>query len=190
MAARKFGSTGNESYTWAMNAYLPARVAERYRFSRVVAFSSGNVYPLVKERRRRDRGHPPEPIGEYAMSALARERLLSHSVKNGADGAAAAELRGRAAIRRAADIRTKARAATGGPGDGQRNVIRQDANSICLGSFALASRRRWCSTTGGKVGAPVRCGSADLRRRAGLLVNGERAVEQRGAVLPAVGYPA
>jgi len=47
MAGRKFGSTGAESLTWAMNAYLPALVAERYRYSRIAVFSSGNVYPLV-----------------------------------------------------------------------------------------------------------------------------------------------
>ena len=47
MAGRKFGSTGAESLTWAMNAYLPALVAERSRHSRIVAFSSGGVYPLV-----------------------------------------------------------------------------------------------------------------------------------------------
>ena len=46
MAGAKFGSTGDESLTWAMNAYLPGLVAERYRDSRIVAFSTGNVYPL------------------------------------------------------------------------------------------------------------------------------------------------
>ena len=47
MAAMKFGTTGAEHLTWAMNTYLPGRVAERYRSSRIVAFSTGNVYPLV-----------------------------------------------------------------------------------------------------------------------------------------------
>jgi len=46
MAARKFGTTGSEDLTWAMNTYLPGLVAERYRASRIVAFSTGNVYPL------------------------------------------------------------------------------------------------------------------------------------------------
>src|SRR5216684_1452793 len=45
MAARKFGSTGNEHLTWAMNTLLPALVADRYAASRIVAFSTGNVYP-------------------------------------------------------------------------------------------------------------------------------------------------
>jgi nucleoside-diphosphate-sugar epimerase len=79
MAGRKFGSTGAESLTWAMNAYLPALIAERYRHSRIVAFSSGNVYPLVPV----DSGGateetPPAPLGEYAQSVLGRERILEH----------------------------------------------------------------------------------------------------------------
>ena len=47
MAGRKFGSTGNEPLTWAMNTYMPGRVAEKYRNSRIVVFSTGNVYPLT-----------------------------------------------------------------------------------------------------------------------------------------------
>src|SRR6202050_2440214 len=46
MAARKFGTSGAEHLTWAMNTYLPGLVAERYRNSRMVTFSTGNVYPL------------------------------------------------------------------------------------------------------------------------------------------------
>jgi nucleoside-diphosphate-sugar epimerase len=79
LAGRKFGSTGAESLPWAMNAYLPALVAERFRHSRIVAFSSGNVYPLVPV----DSGGateetPPAPLGEYAQSVLARERIFEH----------------------------------------------------------------------------------------------------------------
>src|SRR5215831_746844 len=47
MAARKFGSTGNEGLTWAMNTFLPGLVAQRFRNSRIVSFSTGNVYPLT-----------------------------------------------------------------------------------------------------------------------------------------------
>ena len=56
MAARKFGSSGAEHLTWAMNTYLPALVAERYRHSRIVAFSTGNVYPLRSVSQRRSHG--------------------------------------------------------------------------------------------------------------------------------------
>jgi len=79
MAGRKFGSTGAESLTWAMNAYLPALIAQRYYHSRIVAFSSGNVYPLVPVVSGGAReATPPAPVGEYAQSALARERMFEH----------------------------------------------------------------------------------------------------------------
>lgn len=77
MAGQKFGTGSAPSRTWAMNALLPARVAERFRDARIVAFSTGNVYPLVPASgpgaRETD---APAPVGEYAMSCLARERLL------------------------------------------------------------------------------------------------------------------
>ena len=47
MAGKKFGTNGNEYATWGMNVWLPSRVAERYKNSRIVAFSSGNLYPKV-----------------------------------------------------------------------------------------------------------------------------------------------
>ena len=79
MAGRKFGSTGAESLTWAMNAYLPALVAERFRHSRIVSFSSGNVYPLVPvDSGGATEATPPAPVGEYAQSVLARERIFEH----------------------------------------------------------------------------------------------------------------
>ena len=60
MAGKKFGTDGNEYATWAMNTWLPSRVAERYQSSRIVVFSSGNLYPKVGvhsgvPRRRRGR---------------------------------------------------------------------------------------------------------------------------------------
>ena len=77
MAGRKFGSTGAAHLTWASNVYLPARVAERYRDSRIVAFSSGNVYPFVPVASGgATEETPPEPVGEYAQSVLGRERMF------------------------------------------------------------------------------------------------------------------
>ncbi len=79
MAARKFGSTGNPSLTWAINTYLPGLVAHRWRESRIVAFSSGNVYPLVpvSSGGATEQTHP-EPVGEYAQSVLGRERMFEY----------------------------------------------------------------------------------------------------------------
>lgn len=79
MAGMKFGSTGQESRTWAMNAFLPGLIAERYRSNRIVVFSTGNVYGLSPISRGGSREEDePNPAGEYAMSCLGRERVFDH----------------------------------------------------------------------------------------------------------------
>lgn len=79
MAGNKFGTTGREYYTWAMNTYLPGRVAEKYKDSRIVVFSSGNVYPFSPVALGGvDESVPPEPLGEYAQSTLGRERMFEY----------------------------------------------------------------------------------------------------------------
>ncbi len=79
MAGMKFGSTGQEARTWAMNAYLPALVCQRYRKSRIVAFSTGNVYGLCPVLRGGSlETDPLRPVGEYAMSAVGRERMFEY----------------------------------------------------------------------------------------------------------------
>ena len=80
MAGQKFGTSGNPAATWAMNAAVPAFVAERYAGARVVVFSTGNVYPLTPVTRGGAREtDEPAPVGEYAWSCLARERLFAAS---------------------------------------------------------------------------------------------------------------
>lgn len=85
MVGYKFGTTGKEHLAWAMNAFLPGRVAEKYKDSRIVVFSSGNVYPFTPVHGGgADENVTPEPIGEYAQSCLGRERVFAyHSHKNG-----------------------------------------------------------------------------------------------------------
>lgn len=79
LAGTKFGTTGKESLTWAMNAYLPGRVAEKFKNSRIVVFSTGNVYPLTPVKLGgADENRLPEPIGEYAQSCLGRERMFQY----------------------------------------------------------------------------------------------------------------
>jgi len=79
MAARKFGTTGSEHMTWAMNTFLPGLVAERYRASRIVAFSTGNVYPLRQvQQGGSSESDPTDACGEYAQSALGRERMFEY----------------------------------------------------------------------------------------------------------------
>ncbi len=85
MAARKFGSTGSPWLTWTANAVLPGLAARRYASSRIVAFSTGNVYAFTPV----DSGGPVEatplaPVGEYAWSALARERIFEQAAIEGA----------------------------------------------------------------------------------------------------------
>src|SRR5215813_11695129 len=80
MAARKFGTSGEAHLTWAMNTYLPGLVAERYRDSRIVAFSTGNVYPLRSiSQGGAQESTPVAPVGEYAQSALGRERMFEYA---------------------------------------------------------------------------------------------------------------
>src|ERR1700722_564918 len=140
MAARKFETAGAEHLTWAMNTFLPGLVAERYRNSRIVAFSTGNVYPL---RSVLDGGAveatPGGPVGEYAQSALGRDRMFENgSIRWGRSAAIlrlnyAVELRygvlldiGRAVFERRPISLSMPYV----------NVIWQrDANSCCLRSF-------------------------------------------------------
>ena len=79
MSALKFGSTGKQAFTWGMNTYVPTLVARRFMKSRIVAFSTGNVYPLSDVRRGGCRETDPTgPVGEYAMSCLGRERMYEY----------------------------------------------------------------------------------------------------------------
>lgn len=80
MAGRKFGTGADAPLTWAANTLLPAQVAAHFRDSRIVAFSTGCVYPLVPA----DGGgcteeQAPDPVGEYAQACLGRERLFEYA---------------------------------------------------------------------------------------------------------------
>ena len=79
MAGRKFGSSDRPDLTWVMNVLVPAAVARHFGSSRIVAFSTGNVYPFVAP----DTGgaretDAPDPVGEYAQSCLGRERVFDY----------------------------------------------------------------------------------------------------------------
>ena len=83
LAGRKFGSSDSPELTWAMNTIVPANVAERFRESRIVVFSTGNVYalrPLAAGGSRET--DPPAPVGEYAQSCLGRERVFEYFAKS------------------------------------------------------------------------------------------------------------
>lgn len=140
MAARKFGTTGSEDLTWAMNTYLPGLVAERFHESRIVAFSTGNVYPLREATQGGAvESTPVAPEGEYAQAALGRERMFEYGSRNW--GTAVAILR----LNYAIDLRYGVLLDVGAAVFERRpvdlrmalvNVIWQgDANSVCLRSF-------------------------------------------------------
>ena len=79
LAGMKFGSTGNQPLTWALNSFVPALVVRHYKGSRIVAYSTGNVYPLVETTGGgATEETTPEPIGEYAQSCLGRERMFEY----------------------------------------------------------------------------------------------------------------
>jgi nucleoside-diphosphate-sugar epimerase len=88
MAGQKFGTSDAPSHTWAMNTFLPALVAEAMADSRIVAFSTGCVYPFVPiDSGGATEDAPLTPPGEYANSCIGRERMIRwHSERNGTPG--------------------------------------------------------------------------------------------------------
>lgn len=83
LAGRKFGSTDDASLTWAINTMVPVRVVTRYRGSRIVAFSTGNVYPFMPvDSGGATEAETPAPRGEYAQSCLGRERIFEYASRH------------------------------------------------------------------------------------------------------------
>jgi len=142
MAARKFGTSGSEHLTWAMNTFLPGLVAERYRSSRIVAFSTGNVYglPQVSSGGAAE-STPVAPAGEYAQSALGRERMFEYGSSQWGTQVVLLRLNYAVELRYGVLVDIAVAVFNGRPVDlqmGYVNVIWQrDANSACLRSLAL-----------------------------------------------------
>ncbi len=90
MAGMKFGSTDNQPQTWAMNVHAAAITADIFAQSRIIAFSTGNIYPFVDLKlspRGADENTQPQPVGEYAQSCLGRERMFQYfSKRHGTPG--------------------------------------------------------------------------------------------------------
>ncbi len=144
MAGRKFGTSGDESLTWATNAYLPALVADRYRHSRIAAWSTGNVYPLSPVKSTGpDEDSPLGPVGEYAQSALARERIFEYFSKTQGTRISLLRLNYAVELRYGVLVDLATKILAGEPIDlsmGAVNLIWQGyANSVCLRSLAHCS---------------------------------------------------
>ncbi|MFA5863488.1 MAG: NAD-dependent epimerase/dehydratase family protein [Phycisphaerae bacterium] len=79
LVGMKFGASRSEPLTWAMNVYVPALVCEHFKQSKIVALSTGNVYPFTEPGRGgADEDTQPDPRGEYAQSCLGRERIFQY----------------------------------------------------------------------------------------------------------------
>ena len=176
MAGRKFGSTGQESLTWAMNAAVPVLVAERYAGSRIAAFSTGNVYgltPVVTGGSRES--DPVRPVGEYAMSCLARERIFQHYADASGTPTVLLRLNYATELRYGLLVDLAQRIGSREPIDltmGYMNVIWQgDANAMALASLAVASSPATVVNLAGPGPLRVRDVAAALADRMGVPVH-------------------
>jgi nucleoside-diphosphate-sugar epimerase len=173
MAARKFGSTGAEHLTWAMNTLLPALVAERYPAARIVAFSTGNIYPLVLPA---EGGATedlcPAPVGEYAQSALGRERIFEFFSRRNQTPMVMLRLNYAIDLRYGVLLDIGQKVFERRPVDvtmGHVNMIWQgDANSIALRSFKLCQSPLGVLNVTGPEIVPVRWIAQQFGNRFGI----------------------
>jgi nucleoside-diphosphate-sugar epimerase len=144
MAGMKFGSTGQEALTWAMNSYLPGLVSEKYRKSRIVAFSTGNVYGLSPVSQGGSREEDVlNPAGDYAMSCVGRERIFEHFSRTDQIPMAILRLNYATELRYGVLVDIAQRVCAGEPvplSMGYLNAIwQEDANAMSLAALAYAS---------------------------------------------------
>ncbi len=159
MAGRKFGSTGDESTTWAHNSYLPGVVCQRYRDSRIVAFSTLNVYGMTPIAARGAReSDPVNPVGEYAMSCLGRERIFEHFSKRFGTPMALLRLNYACELRDGVLVDLARQVWEGNPvplGVGYFNTIWQgDANAMSLRAFDRVATPAWIVNVSGPDACP------------------------------------
>ena len=144
LAGRKFGTTDRTDITWATNTVVPARVAEHFADSRMVVFSTGNVYPLVPvDGPAPTEQDPPMPVGEYAQSCLGRERVVEFVSREAGLRALMFRLNYAVDLRYGTLVDVARKVFAGEPIDltvGYFNAIWQgDANSYALRSLDLCS---------------------------------------------------
>jgi len=144
MVGMKFGTAGQEARTWAVNCWLPGMICRKYQRSRIVAFSTGNVYGLTPVLRGGSvESDTPNPAGDYAMSCLGRERIYEHFSRTWQTPMVLLRLNYATEMRYGVLVDLAQRVAEGLPVDltmGHLNAIWQtDANALALSSFGLAA---------------------------------------------------
>ena len=176
MAGMKFGSSGNEPLTWAMNTFLPGLVCQRFPHSRIAAFSTGNIYglsPVVNGGSVET--DPLNPIGDYAMSCLGRERMFQHFSQAASTRVSIIRLNYACELRYGVLVDLARKVWTGQPIDlamGSFNVIWQaDANAMALASLAQASSPAFILNVSGPEQLSVRRVCTQLAKRMGRDVN-------------------
>lgn len=172
LAGQKFGTRDAPSRTWMMNVVVPSICAERYRAARIVAFSTGNVYPLVPVSSGGARETDPVgPIGEYAASCLGRERVFEHFSSTHGTRVALVRLNYANDLRYGVLTDIAVRVASGAPVSlamGYVNVIWQrDANRIALELLAHTSSPPFTINVTGPARLSVRELATALGRRLG-----------------------
>src|SRR5262245_35183969 len=178
MAGRKFGSTGGESLTWAMNVHLPALVCRRYAASRIAVFSTGNVYGLTPAGAAGTGGSVESdalrPVGEYAMSCLGRERMFEHFSEAHGTRVSIVRLNYAVEMRYGVIADLARRIAAGETIDvtmGYYNVIWQgDANAAAIASLARAAAPPFVFNLAGPEELSVRATCEQLARLMGRSV--------------------
>jgi len=200
MTGMKFGATGQEAMTWAMNTWLPSLVCQHYADSRIAAFSTGNVYGLTPL----SLGGSIEtdtlrPVGEYAISALGRERIFEYFSQANEIQTSLIRLNYAIEMRYGVLVDVAMQVWNDRPVDvsmGSLNAIWQgDANAMSLLTLEHASSPAWVVNVAGPEQISVRRAAETFGRLMGksVRIEGEEGPDallsngQRGHLL--FGYP-
>jgi nucleoside-diphosphate-sugar epimerase len=172
MAGQKFGTREAPARTWAMNVVVPAWCAERYAGSRIVAFSTGNVYPLTPAGLGGSREEDGvAPVGDYAASCVGRERVFEFAAAEWGSKCAIVRLNYAIDLRYGVLVDITQRVRDGVPVDvtmGYVNLIWQgDANRVAIEALARCSVPPYVVNVTGRAKLSVRELAMELGRRLG-----------------------